>query len=66
MIALFARLRTRSHRIAENGRLLASSVASGEQIDKQGPAVREAATWARETRERNHLTDLFFAGRKTS
>jgi len=30
-----------------------------ERIEAQWPEVHELSTWARETRERNHLTALF-------
>lgn len=63
-MSICARIRSRRHRIAENRRREAQSEAVAKHIDQQWPAVREAARWARTTRERNHLTDLFFAGRK--
>jgi hypothetical protein len=58
-------LRNRRRVIAENKRRTAQSEAIGQHIEQQWPEVREAAQWAREARERNHLTDLFFAGRKS-
>lgn len=62
-MSVWTRLHSRSRRIAENKRRAAQSEAIAQHIDQQWPAVREAAKWARETRVRNHLTDLFFAGR---
>lgn len=63
-MSVWSRLRTRRRRIDDNKRRTAQSAAVAKHIDQQWPAVREAARWARVTRERNHLTDLFFAGRK--
>lgn len=53
----------RHRRIAEAKRKAAQSRAIGKHIEQQWPAVMEAAEWARTTRERNHLTELFFANR---
>lgn len=38
---------------------LADSELERDRIEKQWPEVRDHSEWARQTRERNHLTDLF-------
>lgn len=62
-MGLCSRFRGRRRRIAEAKRKAAQSRAIGKHIDQQWPEIREAAAWARDTREQNHLTELFFANR---
>lgn len=53
----------RRDRIRESQEHLEKSDTSGEHIDKQWAEVRSLSDWARETRERNHLTQLFMDSR---
>lgn len=53
----------RRRRIAAADREAEKSKRIGQMLDRQWPEVRQLSEWARETRERNHLTELFLAGR---
>ena len=37
--------------------------AQRERVEAQWDEVRESVAWARGIRDRNHLTELFYAGR---
>lgn len=53
----------RRARIRESQEHLAKSDESGTRIDGQWGEVLSLSSWARETRERNHLTQLFMDSR---
>lgn len=61
---MFKLLRHRRSRIETSKQKLVDLHRSAEEIDAQWPEVIRLADWARETREQNHLTDLFLHGRR--
>jgi len=50
-------------RIAKAEKAVEAAEAVHEKVTAQWPEVRRKAEWARATRERNHLTELFMTGR---
>lgn len=61
---MFDTLRNRAARIEASRQMLEHSESRSRQIQKQWPEVTKLSTWARETREHNHLTELFLHGRR--
>lgn len=56
----FKAWRDRHLRLLRQERAAAENEHTRRRIEAQWPAVLEAATWARETRQANHLTEKFF------
>lgn len=50
-------------RIAKAEEAVEAAEAVHRKVTAQWPEVRRKAEWARATRERNHLTELFMNGR---
>jgi hypothetical protein len=58
------RLRIRRARLKHSEKKLEGLHRSAESIEAQWPEVTQLSTWARTTREHNHLTEIFLHGRR--
>lgn len=61
---MYRLIKKRRHKVEDSKSKLEKNEATGKRIEAQWPEVTQLSSWARQTRENNHLTELFLHGRK--